>query len=122
MALDVVFKHPAALRKYQRNPFFVLLEGYCQWLIDQRYARTAICGKIFHLRYLTKYLIRRGVTKPAGINWEHLQRFLDTWLPKFCGPRGGRGGQAKVIGFSVTSFCRYNGRVKLDHFLGHPKV
>ena len=107
MALDVVFKHPAALRKYQRNPFFVLLEGYCQWLIDQRYARTAICGKIFHLRYLTKYLIRRGVTKPAGINWEHLQRFLDTWLPKFCGPRGGRGGQAKVIGFSVTSFCRY---------------
>ena len=107
MALDVVFKHPAALRKYQRNPFFVLLEGYCQWLIDQRYARTAICGKIFHLRYLTKYLIRRGVTKPAGINWEHLQRFLDTWLPKFRGPRGGRGGQAKVIGFSVTSFCRY---------------
>jgi site-specific recombinase XerD len=107
MALDVVFKHPAALRKYQRNPFFTLLEGYCQWLIDQRYARTAICGKIFHLRYLTKYLIRRGVTKPAGINWEHLQRFLDTWLPKFRGPRGGRGGQAKVIGFSVTSFSRY---------------
>ena len=107
MALDVVFKHPAALRKYKRNPFFVLLEGYCQWLIDQRYARTAICGKIFHLRYLTKYLIRRGVTKPAGINWEHLQRFLDTWLPRFRGPRGGRGGQAKVIGFSVTSFSRY---------------
>lgn len=106
MALDIVFKHPAALRKFRRNPFFVLLEGYCQWLLDQRHARTTICCKIFHVRVLTNYLVRRGVTTPAGINWEHIQCFLDT-LRRYCGPRAGRGGQAKVIGYSVASFCRY---------------
>ena len=30
MALDVVFKHPAALRKLRCNPFYDLLEGFCQ--------------------------------------------------------------------------------------------
>lgn len=106
MALDVVFKQPAALRKLRLNPFFVLLEGYCQWLLDQRHARTTICCKIFHIRVLTNYLVRRGVTTPAEINWEHIQLFLDT-LRGYCGPRAGRGGQGKVIGYSVASFCRY---------------
>lgn len=106
MALDIVFKHPAALRKLRRNPFFVLLEGYCQWLLDQRHARTTICCKIFHIRVLANYLVRRGVTTPAGINWEHIQRFLNM-LRRYCGPRAGRGGQGKVIGYSVTSFCWY---------------
>lgn len=106
MALDVIFKHPAALRKLRGNPLFVLLEGYCQWLLDQRHARTTICCKIFHVRVLTKYLLSRGVTTPDEINWEHIQRFLDT-LRRYCGPRAGRGGQGKVIGYSVASFCRY---------------
>ncbi len=107
MALDVIFKQPAALHRLKRNPFYYLLEGYCQWLLDQRHARTTICCKIFHIRVLTSYLVRRGVTVPAGINWEHIQRFLDTWLRRYCGPRGGRGGQRKVISYSVASFCRY---------------
>lgn len=107
MALDIVFKHPAALRKLRCNPFFVLLEGYCQWLLDRRYARTAICSKIFHIRVLTNYLVRRGVTESSGINWNQIQRFLGTWLRRYCGPRGGRNAQGKVIGYSVTSFCRY---------------
>jgi site-specific recombinase XerD len=107
MALDVVFKHPAALRKFRCNPFYDLLEGYCQWLLDQRYARTAICANIFHVRVLTKYLVRRGVTKPGGIGWDHVQQFMDKRLHGYRGPRGGRDGEGKVIGYSVTSFCRY---------------
>jgi hypothetical protein len=107
MALDVVFKHPAALRKFRCNPFYDLLEGYCQWLLDQRYARTAICANIFHVRVLTKYLVRRGVTKPGGIGWDHVQQFMDKRLHGYRGPRGGRDGEGKVIGYSVTSFCQY---------------
>lgn len=107
MALDVVFKYPAALRKLRCNPFFVLLEGYCQWLLDRRYARTVICCKIFHVRVLTNYLVRHGITEPSEINWDHIQRFQDTWLRRYCGPRGGMGGQRTVIGYSVALFCRY---------------
>jgi len=107
MALDVVFKHPAALRKLRRNPFYDLLEGFCQWLLDRRYARTAICSKIFHVRVLTNYLSRRGVADGTGIRWDHVRQFMDMRLCRYRGPQGGRSGQAKVIGYSVASFCRY---------------
>lgn len=107
MALETVFKHPAALRKYRSNPFFVLLDGYCRWLLDQRYGRAAICNRIFHIRILTKYLIRHGVVTTPEITWNHLQRFRNVWLRRYSGPRGGRKWQAKVIGYAVESFCRY---------------
>jgi integrase/recombinase XerD len=107
MALQTIFKHPAALRKYRQNPFFTLLDGYCRWLLDQRYGRTSICCRIFHIRILTKYFLRRGIVTPAGITWNHLERFRKVWLRRYSGPRGGRKCQAKVIGYAVESFCRY---------------
>lgn len=107
MALETVFKHPAALRKYRLNSFFTLLDGYCLWLLDQRYGRTTICCRIFSIRIFTKYLVRRGVVTPAGITWNHLERFRSVWLRRYSGPRGGSKCQATVIGYAVKSFCRY---------------
>ena len=73
MPLESVFKHPAALRKYRCNPFFVLLDGYCRWLLDQGYARTSICGRIFHIRILTLFNTGARVQECVDVTLDSLR-------------------------------------------------
>lgn len=107
MALEQVFSRAFELRRRQSNPFYALLDGYCQWMLDHGFVRTTICTKFAHLRFLTDYLIRIGVHDPGELRWDHIERFRSKWLPRYRGTEGGGAAQARVIGGSVNAFCRY---------------
>ncbi len=107
MALELVFCRAYELQKLRRSPFHVLLEGYCQWMLDHGFVRTSICIRIEHLRFLTDYLIRIGVRDANDIRWDHIERFRSKWLPRYRGTEGGRSAQAHRIGHSVNGFSRY---------------
>jgi integrase/recombinase XerD len=107
MALEQVFIRAYELCRRRRNPFYVLLEGYCQWMLDHGFVRTSICTTMAHLRFLTDYLIRIGVRNPTQLRWDHIERFRSKWLPRYRGSEGGGSAQARVIGSSVNGFRRY---------------
>jgi site-specific recombinase XerD len=107
MALEQVFSRAFELRRRRNNPFYILLDGYCQWMLDHGFVRTSICTKFAHLRFLTDYLIRIGVHDPTELRWDHIERFRSKWLPRYRGSEGGRSAQARVIGYSVSAFSRY---------------
>jgi len=107
MALEVVFRRAYEQKKLRRNPFYVLLEGYCQWMLDHGFVRTSISIRIQHLRFLTDYLIHIGVKAPSELRWEHIERFHSKWVPRYRGSEGGRSTQGQRIGFSVNGFSRY---------------
>jgi len=107
MALEVVFRRAYEQKKLRRNPFYVLLDGYCRWMLDHGFVRTSITIRIQHLRFLTDYLIHIGVKGPAELRWEHIERFHTKWEPRYRGPEGGRSAQGRRIGFTVNGFVRY---------------
>lgn len=107
MALELVFRRGYELRKRQCSPFHVLLEDYCQWMFDHGFVLTSVRIRLEHLRFLTDYLVRRGVKDPNEISWDHIERFRSKWLPRYRGTEGGRSAQAHRIGHSVNGFSRY---------------
>ena len=107
MALEVVFRRAYEQRKLRRNPFYVLLDGYCRWMLDNGFVRTSISIRIQHLRFLTDYLIHIGVKDSAELRWEHIEQFHSKWVPMYRGPEGGRSAQGRRIGFTVNGFVRY---------------
>jgi hypothetical protein len=56
MALEQMFKCPRTLKRLRNDPLGMLLEGFCNWLLQQGFSRGAIRKHLISLSHLNEYL------------------------------------------------------------------
>jgi len=89
MALELVWKRASLVAKLRDRPLGEILDGFCQWLLDNGYARTTVRIHIQRVCHFDNYIAQVGSVAPEGLSSDHIQAFLTDCLPTYPCPRGG---------------------------------
>lgn len=106
MTLEKVFIDPITLNNIRKGPLSDHLDGFCNWLINHRYAKNTIQRHVSQLSRFRSYLQKQGISEATAIIREHIDEFLAEYLPR-CKPR--RSG-LKIYStelYSINRFIQY---------------
>jgi len=106
MKQESIFSCSCTLEKCRKEPLGPLQEGFCQWLIDQGYARYTIRKHLFCVSHLNDYLANQGFSDYSHLSQRHIRTFL---TEHFCKSKGGKKEQAHHlrVTFSINRFTKY---------------
>ncbi len=89
MVLERVFKRAATIERFRKNPLWIVLDGFCRWLLDHGYNHESVRIHIWQVGLLADYLYRRGLAEPAAVTWIHIEAFLRHHLSEHRSHRSG---------------------------------
>jgi len=106
MTLEQVWECPTTLAKLRSGPLGTLLEGFCDWLLEQGFSRWSVRTHLSHLSHLNEHL--RGGREPwsSTVTAEDLDGFFQAY-PSRCRHRGPREEHVRRVRWSVNRFVQY---------------
>jgi site-specific recombinase XerD len=106
MALEQAFECPTTLAKLRSGPLGELLEGYCDWLLEQGFSRWSVRTHLSNLSHLNEHLGSRRRPRPQTVTAEDLDGFFRAY-PARCRHRGPREEHVRRVRWSVNRFIQY---------------
>ena len=106
MTLEQVWECPTTLAKLRSGPLGTLLEGFCDWLLEQGFSRGSVRKHLSNLSHLNEHL--RGGREPRSptVTAEDLNGFFQAY-PSRCRHRGPREEHVRRVRWSVNRFVQY---------------
>jgi len=87
MALEQIFSCPRTLARLRSAPLGELLEGFAQWLIDNRFSRSCLRVHLGCLSHFNRYLGGLGQTPRRVVSRQDVDGFWQVY-PTRCRHRG----------------------------------
>jgi integrase/recombinase XerD len=106
MALERVFACPRTLRRLGRGPLKELLEGFCNWLLEQGFRRHTIRQHLFNLSYLNDHLNGAKGELRQGVSSREIAGFFRAY-PLQCRNRPAPEKHVCRMGYSINRFLDY---------------
>jgi len=106
MALEQVFECPRTLKRLCSDPLGALLEGFCNWLLQQGFSRGAIRKHLSSVSHLNEYLGNSRGRPRQSISLREVQGFFKVY-PLQCSNRRALGGHFRRVRYSVNRFLQY---------------
>ncbi len=106
MALEWVFASPRTLRRLRSGPLEKLLEGFCNWLLEQGFRRHTIRQHLFNVSYLNDHLNGAKREVRQGVSSRDIAGFFRTY-PLRCRNRRAPEKHVRRMGYSVNRFLAY---------------
>jgi integrase/recombinase XerD len=121
MALERVFACPRTLRRFGRGPLKELLEGFCNWLLEQGFRRHTIRQHLFNLSYLNDHLNGGKREVRQSVSSREIARFFRAY-PLQCRNRPAPEKHVCRMGYSINRFLDYLRHSGLLVSLPSPKI
>jgi integrase/recombinase XerD len=106
MTLEQVWECPGTLARLRSGPLGMLLEGFCDWLLEQGFRRESVRKHLSNLSHLNEHLRRRREPRPPTVTAEDLDGFFQAY-PSRCRHRGPREEHVRRLRWSVNRFVQY---------------
>jgi site-specific recombinase XerD len=106
MALEQAFECPTTLAKLRSGPLGTLLEGFCDWLLEQGFSRWSVRTHLSNLFHLNEHLGSQRRSQPQSVTTEDLDGFFRAY-PGRCRHRGPREEHVRRVRWSVNRFVGY---------------
>ena len=105
MALEQVFKCQRTIGKILNSLVADFAEGFCEWLLENGFSRSAIRHHFFRLSHLPHHF----KTKKC-ITQKQIKASFEAYV-SLCSKNGGRDRFVRQMGYSVNRFCQYLGEL-----------
>jgi len=106
MAMEQVWECPTTLARLRSGPLGTLLEGFCDWLLEQGFSLGAVRNHLSHLSHLNDHLRRRKDWQAQTVGPEELDKFFQAY-PSRSRHRGSREDHVRRVRWSVNRFVQY---------------
>jgi len=106
MALEQVFGCPATLARVRSGPLGTLLEGFCEWLLEQGFRRGSVRKHLSNVSHLNEHLGKRRRPRSQVVTAEELDGFFRAY-PSRCRHRGPRDEHVRRVRWSLSRFVQY---------------
>jgi integrase/recombinase XerD len=106
MALEQIFSCPRILARLQTGPLSGLLEGFCQWLIENGFRRGTIRKHLSNVSHFNAYLGTLADTPRKVVTAEDIEGFFRIY-PLQCRNRGPLEQHLRCVNWSVARFIAY---------------
>ncbi len=106
MTMEQVWECPMTLARLRSGPLGTLLEGFCDWLLEQGFSRGAVRNHLSHLSHLNEHLRRRENSQAQIVRPEDLDEFFQAY-PSRSRHRGSREEHVRRVRWSVNRFIQY---------------
>jgi len=106
MALEQMFECPTTLRRLRSGPLGMLLEEFCNWLLQHGFSRGAIRKHLFSVSHLNEHLGGPRSRVHQGVSLKEVEGFFKAY-PLQCPNRRALGGHLRRVGYSVNRFTDY---------------
>jgi len=104
MALESVFDCPRTLEKLRSGPLGKLLDGFCDWLLEQGFARFTVRNHLSNVSHLNEYLAARYRAGCSTLSTKKVKGFFREY--PLTAQNGGPHHLSRVQ-FSITRFTKY---------------
>ena len=121
MALEDAFECPWTLERLRGKPLGGVLDGFCDWFMEQGYCRYTVRTHLSRISHLNSYLDRQGVAEPEDLSENHLCAFLEDY-PSRSRHRGSKADHLHRMEFSVHRFTQYLHQSGLFKFVRQQQV
>jgi integrase/recombinase XerD len=106
MALEQIFSCPRTLARLRSAPLGELLEGFAQWLIDNRFSRSCLRVHLGCLSHFNRYLGGLEQTSRRVVTRQDVDGFWQVY-PAQCRHRGPLEGHLHTVGWAINRFIAY---------------
>ena len=106
MGLERVFEAPTTLRRLHREPLGMLLEDFCDWLLDQGFEWHGVRRHLGNLSHLNAWLSEEGSQCTDGLSREDVEAFFKAY-PCRCRNRRPTGEHLGRVRYSVNRFVGF---------------
>jgi site-specific recombinase XerD len=106
MALEQVWECPTTLARLRSGPLGTLLDGFCDWLLEQGFSRWSVRTHLSHLSHLNEHLRGGGEPWSLTVTTADLDGFFRAY-PARCRHRGPREEHVRRVRWSVNRFVQY---------------
>jgi len=106
MALEKIFRCPRTLARLHSGPLSGLLDGFCQWLIDNGFRRGTIRRHLSQVSHFNAYLGTLADTPRKVVTAEDVDGFFRTY-PRQCRNRGPLQRHLRDVRWSIDRFIGY---------------
>jgi integrase/recombinase XerD len=106
MALEQVFKCPRTLRRLRNCFLGKFAEGFCCWLLEYGFSRSAIRKHLFYLSHLNEHLGGPECVIRQSISTRDVKASFEAYSLQ-CQKTGAREKHVRLVGYSVNRFLRY---------------
>jgi integrase/recombinase XerD len=111
MGLERVFEASWTLRDLRSGPLGILLDGFCDWLLERGFARSTVRKHLGHVLHLNRWLAECGWQVSGGLSRKEVEGFLEAY-PELCRNRGPLEDHLKRVSQSMSrlvEFLSYRG-------------
>jgi len=106
MALEQIFSCPRTLARLQAGPLSGLIEGFCNWLVDNGFRRGTIRKHLSNVSHFNAYLGTLADTPRKVVNAEDVAAFFRAY-PHQCRNRGPLEQHLRCVRWSIDRFIEY---------------
>jgi integrase/recombinase XerD len=107
MTMEQVWECPTTLARLRSGPLGALLEGFCDWLLEQGFSRGSVRKHLSHLSHLNEHLGRSHKASHAQtLGPEDVDEFFQAYASR-CRRRGPRERHVRRVRWSVNRFIQY---------------
>jgi integrase/recombinase XerD len=106
MALEQVFECPRTLRRLRSGPLGMLLEEFCNWLLQHGFSRGAIRKHLFSVSHLNEHLGGPRSGPHQSVSLKEVEGFFKAY-PLQCQNQRALEGHLRRVGYSVNRFLHY---------------
>ncbi|MFA6011398.1 MAG: site-specific integrase [Desulfobacteraceae bacterium] len=106
MVFKQVFKCQRTLNKLQAGPLAKILEEFCQWLLDEGFARDCIRKHLSNVSHFNKYFERTSNRPSTMVTAKNVEGFFKVY-PSLCRNRGPLKEHLRRVRHSINRFTAY---------------
>lgn len=106
MVLEQMFKCPRTLNKLRTGPLAKILEGFCQWLLDEGFARDCIRKHLSNVSHFNKYLERTSNRPRTMVTAKNVEEFFKEY-PFLYRNQGPLEDHLRRVRHSINRFTAY---------------
>ncbi len=106
MGLERVFESSRTLRDLRSEPLGMLLDGFCDWLLECGFTWSTVRKHLGNMLHLNMWLADCSWCWPGSLSRKEVEGFLEAY-PSRCRNRGPLRGHLKAVGFSITRFVEF---------------
>lgn len=112
MSFEQVFECRRKLRKLRSGPLAKLLEGFCNWLLENGFSRGTIRTHLSHVSHLNEHLLSQGGGLRQSVRSRDVEGFFKAYSLQ-CRNRGALKDHLRRVGYSVNRFIQFLGEAGL---------
>lgn len=106
MALEQVFECPTTLQRLRSGPLGMLLEGFCDWLLESGFCRGSVQRHLSNLSHLSEHLGSPKAPMRQSVTAKDLEEVFETY-PSRCRNGGPSEERLRRVRCSVNRFADY---------------